>query len=159
MKDELRRQIIKEFVRLIAKTYSHLKDNNDEDKKTKGTKKCFIKRKLKFQDYKNYLEAAQIGRKMKYLRKKKIDADSLIEDKKEFVKDNKIKLKTQQRFKSERHHVFTEVINKIALSSHDDKRMRSIDLIETYAYGTSKDLICMKEKIKRNNIIKQYKNV
>ena len=36
--------------------------------------------------------------------------------------------------------------------------MQSIDLIETYAYGTRKDLICKKEKIKRN-IIKQYKNV
>ena len=36
--------------------------------------------------------------------------------------------------------------------------MRSIDLIETYAYGTSKDLIYKKEKIKRENIIKQYKN-
>ena len=65
----------------------------------------------------------------------------------------------QQRFKSERHNVFTEEINKIALSSNDDKRMQSIDLIETYAHGTSKDLICKKEKSKRNNIIKQYKNV
>ena len=37
--------------------------------------------------------------------------------------------------------------------------MRSIDSIETYAYGTNKDLICKKKKIKRNNIIKQYKNV
>ena len=37
-------------------------------------------------------------------------------------------------------------------------QMGSVDLIETYAYGTSKDLLC-KKKIKRNNIIKQYKNV
>ena len=36
------------------------KDNNDEDKKAKATKKLIIKRKLKFQDYKNCLEAAQI---------------------------------------------------------------------------------------------------
>ena len=67
-------------------------------------------------------------------------------------------LRTQQRLKSDRHNVFTEVIKKIALSSNDDKRMQSIDSIETYTYGMSKDLICMKEKIKRNNIIKQYKN-
>ena len=40
--------------------------------------------------------------------------------------------KTQQRFKSERHNVFTEEINKIALSSNDDKSLQSIDLIETY---------------------------
>ena len=47
-------------------------------------------------------------------------------------------LQTQQGFKSERH-VFTKEINKIVLSSNDDKRMQSIDSIETYAYGTSKD--------------------
>ena len=49
---------MKEFFRLGAKTCSYLRDNNDEDKKAKGTKKCFIKRKLKFQYYKNCLEAA-----------------------------------------------------------------------------------------------------
>ena len=37
--------------------------------------------------------------------------------------------------------------------------MQSIDSMETYAYGTSKDLICKKEKIKRYDIIKQYKKV
>ena len=42
-------------------------------------------------------------------------------------------LKTQQRFKSERHNIFTEVLDKIALSSNDDKRMQSIDSTETYA--------------------------
>ena len=41
----------------------------------------------------------------------------------------------------------TEEINKIALSSNDDKRMRPIDSIETYAYGTTKDIICKKEKL------------
>ena len=51
MKDELGRQIMKEFVRLKATTYSYLKENNDEDKIAKSTKKCIIKRKLKFQDY------------------------------------------------------------------------------------------------------------
>ena len=52
MKDELGGQIIKEFVGLREKTYSYLKGNNNDDKKAKGTKKCVIKRKLKFQDYK-----------------------------------------------------------------------------------------------------------
>ena len=37
--------------------------------------------------------------------------------------------------------------------------MSSIDSIETYAYGTGKDLICKKEKTKRNKIIQQCKNV
>ena len=47
------------------------------------------------------------------------------------------------------------IINKIALRSNDDKRIESIDLIETYAYGTSKDLVSKKEEIKCNNIIKK----
>ena len=55
-------------------------------------------------------------------------------------------------------NVFTEEINKIAVSSNDDKRMQSIDLIETYPYGMSKVLVSEKEEIKCNNIIKQYKN-
>ena len=63
-------------------------------------------------------------------------------------------MEIQQRFKSERHNVFTEEINKIALSSNDNKRIQSIDSIETDVYGTSKDLICKKEKIKCNNITK-----
>ena len=64
-------------------------------------------------------------------------------------------LKTQQRFKSERHNVFNEEINKIALSSNGDKRMQLIDSIETHVQGTTKDLVCEKEKIKFNNILKQ----
>ena len=62
-----------------------------------------------------------------------------MESPKEFITNNKLILKTQQRFKSERQNVFTEEINKIALSSDDDKRMQSIDSIETYAYGMNKD--------------------
>ena len=57
---------------LRAKTYSYLKDNNDEDKKEKGTKRCVIKRKLKFQDYENCLKAVQIGNKKSYLEKIKL---------------------------------------------------------------------------------------
>ena len=48
MKDELGGQIMKEFLGLRVETYNYLKHNNDEDKKPKGTKKCVIKRKLKF---------------------------------------------------------------------------------------------------------------
>ena len=55
MKNELVGQIMKEFVGLRAKTYSYLKDNNDEDKKAKDIKKYVIKRKLIFQDYKKEL--------------------------------------------------------------------------------------------------------
>ena len=54
------------------------------------------------------------------------------------IKNNKLILKTQQRFRSEkRKHVFTEEINKIALGLNDDKRRQSIDSIERYAHQTS----------------------
>ena len=49
------------------------------------------------------------------------------------MKNNKLILKTQKRFKSERNNVFTENNDKISLSSNDDKRMQSIDSIETYS--------------------------
>ena len=61
-------------------------------------------------------------------------------------------LKTQQRLKSERHNAFTEEINQNVLSSNNDKRMESFDLIESYPYRTSKDLVSKIEEIKCNNI-------
>ena len=73
------------------------------------------------------------------------------------MRKNKSLLKTQQRFKWERYNVFPEEIIKIPLSSNDDKRMQTIHLIETYAYGISKDLVSEQEEIKCNNIIKQCK--
>ena len=150
MKDDLGGNIMNEFVGLRVKSY--LKENNGEYKKEKGTKKRVIKRKLKFQDYKNCLRAAKIENKINYLEKEKFNLDNLKEGQREFVK-NKLILKTQQGFKSERHNVFTEEINKISLSSNDDKRMSSIGLTEKYAYGTSRDIIYVKEKIKHYNVI------
>ena len=80
------------------------------------------------------------------------------------MKNNKSILKIQQRIKSERDIVFTEDINKIALSSNDDKIMQSIYLIETYLWNhifdksaSSKDLFSEREEIKCNNVIKRYK--
>ena len=52
MKDELGGKIVTEFVALRPKTYSYLTDDCKEDKKAKGTKKCVIKRTLKFNNYK-----------------------------------------------------------------------------------------------------------
>ena len=43
------------------------------------------------------------------------------------------------------------------MSSSEDKRMQTIDSIETYVHGTIKDLVSEKEEIKCNNIIKRYK--
>ena len=105
MKDELGGKIITEFVTLRPKTYSYSTDDGKEDKKAKGTKKCVIKRMIKFDYYKNCL-----------------------------LKDE-ILLKSQQRFISKKHDVYTEDINKIALSNNDDKRIVSSDKIASYSYG------------------------
>ena len=55
MKDELGGKVMTEFVALRPKTYSYLMDDGWSDKKIKETKKSVIKRKLKFNDYKNCL--------------------------------------------------------------------------------------------------------
>ena len=73
------------------------------------------------------------------------------------IKSNISILKRQQRFKIKRHNVFTEEITKIDLSSDDKKIVQSIDSIEIYVYGTSKDLVSDKEESKCNHIIKRYK--
>ena len=73
------------------------------------------------------------------------------------MKSKKLILKTQQRLKRERYNVFFEEIIRLLISSNDDKRIHSIDSIETYAYGTSKDIGSEKEEVKCDNITKQYK--
>ena len=61
--------------------------------------------------------------------------------------NNKITLKSQQRFKSHHHNVYTEQINKIALSSNDDKRLQTSDRIKTYPYGTNAFKVCESEML------------
>ena len=58
---------------------------------------------------------------------------------------NEIILKSQQRFKSDYHNVYTEQINKIALSSNDDKRLQTFDKTTTYWYGTNAFKVCESE--------------
>ena len=93
-----------EFVALRPKTYSYLMDDCKEDKKAKGTKTCVIKKMIKFDNYKNCLLNGEVV------------------------------LKSQQRFKSKGHNIYTENINKIALSSNDDKRLIASDKITSYPY-------------------------
>ena len=50
--------------------------DNRVDKKTNDTKKCVIKRKLKFENYKSYLEATQLENKIKHLEKNRIDINT-----------------------------------------------------------------------------------
>ena len=105
MKDELGDDIITEFVALRPKAYSYVTNNFIETKKAKGTKKCVVNKMLRFEDYKKYL-----------------------------FSNGKV-LKSQQRFKSENHEVYTENINKIPLSRDDDKRIVTSDRITSYPYG------------------------
>ena len=79
-KDELGGKIMKEFVALRAKTYAYLTDDDGEEKKSKGTKKCVIKRELMFKNHKDCLSNGEVI------------------------------LKSQQRFKSDHHKVYTEEV-------------------------------------------------
>ena len=67
MKYELVGKIMIKFVGLRAKTYSYLIDDDSEDQKGIGTKKCVIKRKLKFENNKNCLEATQLDNKIGFM--------------------------------------------------------------------------------------------
>ena len=54
-------------------------------------------------------------------------------------------LKSQQGFKSDHHKVYTEEVNKIALSSDDDKRLQTFNRVTTYPYGTPAVKVCENE--------------
>ena len=54
-------------------------------------------------------------------------------------------LKSQQRFKSNNHDVYTEEVNKIALSSNDNKRLQTFDRVTTYPYRTNAFKVCESE--------------
>ena len=85
MKDESGGKIMTRFVGLRTKTCSFLIEDDSEDKKTKGTKKSVIKRKLKFENYKNCVKATQLENKINHLGEKKIDIDCIIENHKQFI--------------------------------------------------------------------------
>ena len=61
--------------------------------------------------------------------------------------NDKVVLKLQQIFKSDHHKVYTEEVNKIALSSNDDKRLQAHDKITTYPYGTNAFKVCESEML------------
>ena len=73
------------------------------------------------------------------------------------LSDDKIILKSQQRFKSDYHniyiyiyiYIYTEQINKMALSSNDHKRLQIFDKITTYSYGTNAFKTCESEMLSK----------
>ena len=110
-KDELGGKSIIEVAALRPKRYEYLMDDGSDHKKTKGTKKCVIKQKLMFENYKDCLF------------------------------NNKTIYRSQERFKIYYHDMYTEEVNKIAFSSNDDKRLQTSDKITTYPYGTDEMMI------------------
>ena len=129
-KDKIGGKIMTKFVALTANTYSFLIDEyTDEDyeknrtvkKKAKGTKKCVVKREILFNNY----------------------LDSL------FKKN--VLYRSQQRFRSDHHKVYTEEVNKIAVSSNDDKRIQTFNRVTTYLFGTNVFKVCENEMLLKKN--------
>ena len=126
-KDELGGKIMTEFVTLRAKAYAYSEEDGSEHKKAKGTKKYVIKHELMFKNYKDCLF------------------------------NNKIILQLQQRFKSDHQEVYTKEVNKIALSSNDDRRLQTFDKITTYEYRTNAFKVCENEMmIVRDYFVENY---
>ena len=94
-------------------------DNDSENKKAKRIKKCVIKRRLMFENYK----------------------DSFFND--------KTILRSQLRFKSDLHNVYTKEVNKIALNNKEDKRLQTFDRVTTYPYGTNAFKVCESEMLSK----------
>ena len=127
-KDELGGKIMTEFCALRAKAYSYLMEDGSEHKKAKGTKKCVVKRELRFENYK------------------------------ESLCNNKKIMRSQMTFKSDHHAVCTEENNRTALSSNDHKRLQTFDRVTTYPYGANAYKVCesemmVKRKLYRLNLL------
>ena len=88
-KDEVGGKIMTEYVTLRAKAYAYLDDDGNKYKTSKGTKKCVIKQKLIFQNFK----------------------DCLL--------NNKTVYRSQERFESYNQVVYTEEVNKEGINNLD----------------------------------------
>ena len=104
-KDETAGKVIKEFVGLRAKLYSYKMDEGKENKRCKGIKKAVVEKSIRHEDYKTCLTTG------------------------------KEQLRRQNIIRSYEHEVYTEEINKIALSAADDKRYLLKDSYDTLAWG------------------------
>ena len=109
MKDELGGKIMTEFVALRPKLCSYKVLDGSEDKKCKRIKKCIVKKTLTFEDYKT----------------------CLFNDSTEY--------RSQLMFRSSKHEVHTNKVNKVALNRDDEERISRKDGISTFVRG-HKDL-------------------
>ena len=104
-KDEAGGKIIKEFVGLRSKLYSFVMNDGGESKKCKGVKKQVVASSITHEDYKTCLRTG------------------------------KEQLRKQNILRSYEHEVYTEEVNKVALSAQDDKRYILSDGVHTLAWG------------------------
>ena len=96
---------ITEFVGLRSKLYAYKTDDNEDHKKCKGVKRNVIANNIKFENYKNTLYTRQAFN----------------------IKQN--------TFRSYKHVIYTETIEKVGLSAEDDKCYIQNDNINTYTLG------------------------
>ena len=61
---------------------------------------------------------------------------------KESLFNDEVIIRSQQRFRSCNHKVYTEEVNKIALSSNDDKIIKTYDRVTTFPYVTNVFKVC-----------------
>ena len=105
-KDETDGKIIEEFVGLRAKLYSYrIFGSRKEIKTCKGVKQVVVKNTISFDDYKKCLFNGEKQHR------------------------------TMTTLRSRKHDIFTEEINKVALSANDDKRVILPDRVNTHAPG------------------------
>ena len=130
-KDEAGGKIIDEFVGLRAKLYSYKLFNGEEDKKYKAVKKSVIKKSITHKDYKQCLFTG------------------------------KEQLRKMNVIRSYKHEVYTEEVNRIALSSNDDKRHILEDGVHTLALGHYRMSIIRRYsqiKVQRTIIYKSFED-
>ena len=76
----------------------------------------------------------------------------MFENYKDSLFNDKIIIKSQQRFRNYNHKVYTEEVNKIALTSNDDKRLQTYDKVTAYPYGTPAIKVCESEILSKNKL-------
>ena len=115
MKEKLGGNIMTKIIELRSEKYYCLIEDNNADGKVKGTKKCGINWRLKFEFRKIYLQSY------------------------------KIKLRLQEMLNSETHDMFKEEVNKIVLRSNDDSILQTFYEIVSCPYSANAGKVCKVE--------------
>ena len=87
-------------------------------------------------------------KKAKGIKKCVIKPRPMFENYEDSLFNNNTRLKSQLRFKND-YHVYTEEVNKIELSSNDDKKLQTLDRVTTYPYGINAFKVCESEMLRK----------